>query len=125
METKYFRSKYNHFHADVWEDTIKELGINVYDVIVPCELGVILGGFYENPAAFTDKLSLVFYRRETESYNVVHTNLSEEEQIENDKYRHNDIASTLKHYFDELVDLTGLSPKESAEKIRSTVETYQ
>ena len=125
METKYFRSKYNHFHADVWEDTIKELGINVYDVIVPCELGVILGGYYENPAAFTDKLSLVFYRREIESYNVVPTDLTEEERIENDNCRYKDYVSTLKHYFDELVDLTGLNSKESAEKIRSTVETYQ
>jgi len=107
MEIKYFRSKYAHSKPGMWIETIQELGVNVYDVIVPSELAVILGGFMENPSAFRDTLTLVFYRRD-------------------DYYEDADnFIPVLEKYFDELVDLTGLNSKESADKIRSTVETYQ
>jgi len=107
LETKYFRSKYNFKGDGVWNKTITGLGKSVYDVVVPAELSVILGGYYENPSAFEDSITLVFYRHD-------------------DGHQFSKgFIPVLEKYFDEMVDLTGLSPMESAEKIRSTVETYQ
>jgi len=108
MVTRYFRSKYNGPHKELWEETIKELGINIYDVIVPSELSVVLGCYFENPSAFADSVTLGFYRKDGDRLNAYKTHIS-----------------ILKHYFDEMVDLTGLNAKDSAEKIRSSVAAYQ
>ena len=125
METKYFQSKYNETHRECWKDIISELGVRVYDVIVPCELAVILGGYFENPSAFTDKVSLVFYKTDIEddgsrSYKE---NYEMWELFEKRKYV---VWSDLLHkYFDEVVDITGLDASAAARKIRRVVESYQ
>ena len=125
METKYFRSKYNGFHTDRWDKAIKSLGINVYDVIVPCELAVILGGEFENPSAFTGTKTIVFYRKEPERDNTQLWRERRKVWLEYVNHRNDLWITTLSNYFENMVDLTGLNPKESADKIRSVVETYQ
>jgi len=92
---------------DLWENTIIALGVNVYDVVVPTELAIILGGYFENPSAFEDSLTLVFYRHD-------------------DGHQFSKgFVPVLEKYFDEMVDLTDMTPSEAANKIRSVVETYQ
>lgn len=125
METKFFRSKYSTVHKSEWESIIKILNVHPYDVIVPCELAVILGGYFENPQAFKDCATLVFYKKDMEddgtiSFKTVHDKWSLFE-----KRKYEVWESILNHYFDEMVDLTGLTPEGAAEKIRGVVETYQ
>lgn len=127
METKYFRSKYNGLNTVAWKGTIEALGVSVYDVFVPCELAVILGGEFENPSAFTDVLTVVFTRYEIEPWDKKSELYKDDNALwlacRNKKKE--TWNSILEYYFDEMVDITGLDPKESADKIRSTVETYQ
>ena len=126
METKYFRSKYNRsIHGVIWKDTIKDLGVNVYDVIVPCELAVIFGGVFENPSAFTDMLTVVFYRGEPWDDKADLYDRDHDLWLATHNKRNKIWTSILEYYFDEMVDLTGLNAQESADKIRKTVETYQ
>ena len=125
METKYFRSKYNTLNSDLWIKTIKSLGVNVYDVIVPCELAVILGGEFENPSAFTDTKTIVFYRKERERDNSQLWKNQREFWLIYVNDRTDLWVSILSNYFENMVDLTGLTPNKAADKIRSTVETYQ
>ena len=97
--------------------------MNVYDVIVPCELGVVFGGCFENPSAFINSLSLVFFKGDVEKVPGDATNI--EAWKESEAVRSKIHLSILKTCFDEVVDITGLDPKDAAEKIRSTVEAYQ
>ena len=108
METKYFMSRYNTIHKGAWSEIIKHMKVNAYDVIVPCELAVIFGGFFENPNAFGDAKTLMFYKTEDSKHG-----------------RYEEWVDILKKYFNKTVDLTGLGINESIKKIRSTVETYQ
>ena len=122
METKYFQSKYNEIHRQDWKGIIKALKVNVYDVYVPCELAVILGGYFENPTAFKGVKTLVFYKTdfEDDGSSAYKNDYKTWELFEKRKY---DVwVQMLKSYFDETVDLTGLSHKDAAERIRTTVE---
>ena len=125
MVTKYFHSRYNIIHKKEWDSIISSLGKGVYDVAIPCELAVILGGYFENPSAFSDKLSLVFYKTDLEddgsaSYKK---NYDAWEVFEQRKYEV--WSDLLKRYFDEAVDLTGFSIDGAVKKIRETIETYK
>jgi hypothetical protein len=129
METKFFRSKLAETRKEIWSETIKDLGVNVYDVLVPAELYVILGGDWENPTAFHDKNTIVFYRRENEEPR------KKRAEFYQDKYRtvwerfethkNNIQMNILKLYYDKIIDLTGLSAKKSATLIRKTIEAHK
>jgi hypothetical protein len=122
METKYFQSKYNEFHRQAWKGIIKELGANVYDVFVPCELAVILGGYFENPTAFKGIKTLVFYKTDFEDDGSASYKQQYDTWALFEKRKYEVWVQMLKSYFDETVDLTGLTPKDAAERIRETVE---
>jgi len=125
MEIKYFQSKYNALHRDQWKDIIDQLGVHPYDVIVPCELAVILGGFFENPSAFDGVKTLVFYKKEYQ-YDIKHKDKKTESLwMMFEKAKLDSWVSILSHYFNKMVDLTGLNPKEAAERIKKVIETYQ
>jgi hypothetical protein len=125
METKYFQSRYNEIHRTDWDEIKKSLGVNVYDVVVPCELAVILGGYFENPNAFKNVLTLCFYKTDEEPDGSVSYRTQYETWRLFDKAKYGVWVDILKNYYDEMVDLTGLTPHAAAAKIRKTVETYQ
>lgn len=133
MVTRYFKSRFSQNHKKEWEDIIKALGINVYDVMVPSELYVILGGTWENPTAFHDKKTIVFYKKDVEwptKNNAIENSerMSEKhpevwEDFENRKQGL--FIDILSHYYDTMIDLTGMNTKDSADKIRGEIEAYK
>lgn len=124
MEIKYFQSRYNELHKKDWQAIIKTLGVRIYDVIIPCELAVIFGGYFENPSAFKGTKTVVFYKTDHEDDGSVAYKKQRDvwTMFENEKYK--SWASMLGIYFDEAIDITGLKPKDAAERIRKTVEAY-
>lgn len=125
MVTKYFQSRFNEIHKKEWKEIIKLLGTNVYDVVVPCELAVILGGYFENPNSFKDCLTLVFYKTDEERDGSLSQKNTYDTWKRFDVAKYETWVGILENYFDEMVDLTGLTPIGAADKIRETVETYQ
>ena len=82
----------------------------MYDVIVPCERAVVLGGFWENPSVFKDIDAYVFYLKETGSSLRA--------------YMHGTYVDILRLYYgeDRLFNLTGLKVEKAAKYIKETVE---
>ena len=122
MVIKYFQSRYNETHKQAWKDIVKELGINIYDVIIPCELAVILGGYFENPSAFKGIKTLVFYKTDLEDNGSASYKKQYDTWAIFEKGKYELWVQMLNSYFDKTVDLTGLSPKKAAERIRKTIE---
>ena len=109
MDTKFFKSKYGKNElTKEWDAVIKSLGVNVYDVIVPCERAVVLGGFWENPSVFADIETFVFYIKKSDKSFRAHN--------------HNLCVDILRLYYGEMFDITNMAPDQAAEYIRKILE---
>jgi len=75
---------------------LNNLGYEVYDQIKQHDKAIVLGGYLENPNVFSNPI--VFY-------------------IMTHKHVHEFMIQILKEYYDTMIDLTGLSIKESVELI--------
>lgn len=108
MDTKFFRSRFSGELKQEWKDIIKSLGVNVYDVMVPCERAVVLGGMWENPSAFQDIDTFVFYlKRMDGSFRAWMDGV------------HVDV---LRIYYDKMFNLSGMDSSQAATYIRKTLE---
>ena len=105
MDTKYFKSKFGRIDMfEKWDAVIQALDVNVYDIIVPCERAVILGGFWENPSVFADIETFVFYIKMTDRTYRAHT--------------HNIHVDILRLYYGEMFDISHMAPDQAAEYIK-------
>ena len=87
---------------------ISELEINVYDVMVPCERAVVLGGLWENPSVFKDIDTYVFYAKQTASKFMM--------------WKQGMLIDILRVYYDNMISLTDMPVKKASALIRKTVE---
>lgn len=119
MQLKIFKSKFSGLAEPFWDDVEKLLPYKVLDAVEDCDRAVILGGFYENPSAF--RKATVFYTRDV----LFYMGHPDAQQAQYYKRRKKHYVEILKEYFDEMIDITGLTPKEVAERIGECIETYQ
>jgi len=109
MDTKYFKSRHGKSQLPKeWDAVIKAIGVNVYDIIVPCERAVILGGFWENPSAFKDVETYVFYMLAP-----LGSFLGQNQRL---------YVDILRLYYDNIHNITDLEPTKAAEYIRGILE---
>ena len=93
--------------STLWLSVIKELQDRKFivrrDFKTKADLNIVLSGQYENPVGYTGKRVMVLNKNE---WIPVKKNAW--------KYMYRDI---VKHYYDEIIDVTGEPPKRIAEKI--------
>ncbi len=84
--------------------SLEELGFPVYDEKVDCDLAVILNAIMFNPSAFKNKVGFI-YSDPGGDFNSW------------DFWVEHVYTPVLEKYYDHLIDLYPMSPKEAANKI--------
>ena len=87
------------------------MGVNIYDVAVPCERAVVFGGFWENPSVFKDSITYVFYKKRTDTR--FH------------QWRHSLNVDILRLYYDNMFNVTDMSDEQTVNFIRKTLEAEE
>ena len=89
-------------HSVLWLSVIKTLQDKKFKVLKdfskPADVNIVLSGLFENPVGYSGKKVLVFDIREWHPYKF---------NAWENMYR-----GIVKHYYDEMINVTGKTPKE-------------